>query len=88
MTFYPPCDEYSYQKSSQYWDHCIISFMGENWFIVRIKPGEMTGARLTEDGRCLIVKINTENIDWSIYCNEAVRWINAREQDKKRTPAK
>lgn len=70
-------------EEEQHMDHCIVTFMGENWFIAHVQPGFMIGVRRDACGRDFAVTIDTQKIDWTGYCNEAVEWIN-----QKRTPAK
>lgn len=68
----------------QHWDHCIITFMGENWLITHVKPGRIIGIRWTGRGYFQTI-IDTSKINWDHYCNEAVRFINARQKE---TPVK
>lgn len=68
--------------NEQHWDHCIITFMGVNWFIAQVKPDRIIGVRYNENYDLVKANIDTSEVDWNGYCNEAVQML------QKRTPAK
>lgn len=60
--------------TSQHNHHCIISWLGENWFITGCSPGVIRLGRRINEHATLHTSVCTRFVDWERYCAVAVRW--------------
>lgn len=58
----------------QHNDHCLITFMGENWRILSVTPGPIMLLRSLDNGKSAIM--DGRNVDWLSYVNQAASWLN------------
>lgn len=58
----------------RYDNHCIITFMGDNWYIVGASPGMLCVVRL-EGVELIGAVIDISKVDWNGYCQEAVEML-------------
>lgn len=62
--------------------HCRLTFMGYNWWIVRVRPRHLVDVwRPVGFGHCYTVAtIDIADVDFDAYCEMAAAWDAARER--------
>ena len=75
--------------SEQYDHHCLISFNGLNWRIMKCRPNGICVRRqhLHMAGIWYGQWIDTSKVDWDKYCTEAVLWDYRNEDEFKQIKA-
>lgn len=57
-------------------DHCIVTWLGENWFINAMRPGMLFVSHLDDSHITTIIDIS--QCDWPSYCASAVDMIQKK----------
>lgn len=62
--------------NEQHNHHCLLSFMGFNWWIVESRPGvnQLKVARRINTNAVIVANIDTARVNWENYAKAAVRW--------------
>lgn len=62
--------------SEQQNHHCLLTFLGFDWRIVRCRTNEVVGARDVPDvpGTTVLTAVSTANVDWDAYAEAARAW--------------
>ena len=61
--------------------HCIVTFMGSNWRIWRVRRHLVDVERPVGYGHCSVFcTIDMADVDFNSYCTKAAAWDNARER--------
>jgi hypothetical protein len=59
--------------------HCLITFMGHNWWIASAMPGRLELARRIDADTIMYCYCYTHLVDWKSYCRAAVEFDYANQ---------
>lgn len=60
--------------SDQHNHHCILTFMGFNWWIVSARPDTLEVARRVDQHSIITGFVDISHVNWEDYCKAAVEW--------------